>query len=256
MARKRMISPEIWQSEDFSKLSPLARLIFIGMFSHADDEGRGRAKATYLKSIICPYDEDLRIADIEKSLDDIAAYMSVVFYSHNENEYYELTNWSLWQKVDKPQKSRIPGCEEHASVIIRRTFGERSGNNQRTVSPNRIKENRKEDKGIEENVYSSEQTAQELPVISLPLNDGSEYPITGNDVTEWSILYPAVDVMQELRNMRGWLSSNPKRRKTKSGIRRFITNWLCREQDKGKSVKPTAGSGNPFVDMLKEGDVL
>ena len=51
-------------------------------------------------------------------------------------------------------------------------------------------------KGIEENVYSSEQTAQEPPVISLPLNDGSEYPITGNEVTEWSILYPAVDVMQ------------------------------------------------------------
>lgn len=117
------------------------------------------------------------------------------------------------------------------------------------------KREKKEDKE-EDVIYSSEQTAQEPPVISLPLNDGSEYPITGNEVTEWSILYPAVDVMQELRNMRGWLSSNPKRRKTKSGIRRFITNWLCREQDKGMPVKPTAGSGNPFVDMLKEGDVL
>ena len=42
MARKRMIDPNIWDSEDFSKLSILGRLLFIGMFSNADDEGRGK----------------------------------------------------------------------------------------------------------------------------------------------------------------------------------------------------------------------
>ena len=52
MARKRMIDPNIWESEDFSKLSVLARLVFIGIFSNADDDGRGRGKSAYLKSII------------------------------------------------------------------------------------------------------------------------------------------------------------------------------------------------------------
>ncbi len=33
MARKRMIDPNIWQSEDFSKLSTLGKLVFIGLFS-------------------------------------------------------------------------------------------------------------------------------------------------------------------------------------------------------------------------------
>ena len=41
MARKRMIDPAIWQSQDFSRLSMLAKLVFIGLFSYADDEGRG-----------------------------------------------------------------------------------------------------------------------------------------------------------------------------------------------------------------------
>ena len=254
MARKRMISPEIWQSEDFSKLSPLERLIFIGMFSHADDEGRGRAKAAYLKSIICPYDEGLRIADVEKSLDNIAANMSVVFYSHDDNEYYELTNWSLWQKVDKPQKSRIPGYEKDVSTIIRGTFGECSANIRGTFSPNRIEKNITEYKGTEENVYSSEQEAHEPYVIALPLNDNTEYPVLEKDAVEWGVLYPAVDVMQELRNMRGWLSSNPKRRKTRAGIKRFIINWLCREQDKGRKINNAGVSGNPFADMLYEGN--
>lgn len=52
MARRRMIDPNIWQSEDFSKLSTLAKLVFIGLFSQADDEGRGRAKPIYIKSIL------------------------------------------------------------------------------------------------------------------------------------------------------------------------------------------------------------
>lgn len=75
------------------------------------------------------------------------------------------------------------------------------------------------------------------PVIVLPLNHG-EHTVTEDDVREYMQLYPAVDVMQELRNMRGWLISNPGRRKTSKGIRTFITTWLSKRQD-----KPTARSG-------------
>jgi hypothetical protein len=73
------------------------------------------------------------------------------------------------------------------------------------------------------------------PVITMPLNTGMEYPITVAQVMEWSELFPAVDVMQQLRAMRAWLLSNPKKRKTKSGIARFITSWLSRDQDRGGS---------------------
>lgn len=147
MARKRMISPDIWQSEDFSKLSTLAKVVFIGMFSNADDEGRGRGKAVYLKSIIFPYDETIRVADIDKTLSEISSNMSVIFYSHNENVYYELTNWTIWQKVEKPQISKIPAFDEN-DKSFQLLFGEQSGNNQRVVplNKNRIEkeENRKE----------------------------------------------------------------------------------------------------------------
>lgn len=76
-------------------------------------------------------------------------------------------------------------------------------------------------------------TPDQQPFISLLLNDKSEYPVFQEQVDSWSELYPAVDVPQELRKMRGWCDANPSKRKTKRGILRFINNWLSGEQDKG-----------------------
>lgn len=83
----------------------------------------------------------------------------------------------------------------------------------------------------------SASTPPEPPVFSLPLNDGTEHPVTKDDFDKYVDLYPSVDVMQQLRNMYGWLDSHRNRRKTKSGIKGFITTWLAKEQDKG-GVKP------------------
>lgn len=68
--------------------------------------------------------------------------------------------------------------------------------------------------------------------ISLPLRDGREFPVSAKLVAEFDPLYPAVDVPQTLREMRGWLIGNPSRRKTRRGIMRFITAWLQGEQEK------------------------
>ncbi len=69
-------------------------------------------------------------------------------------------------------------------------------------------------------------------VISILLNDKTEYPITEADVATWKELYQAVDIMQELRKMKGWADANPSKRKTRGGIKRFINAWLAKEQDK------------------------
>lgn len=75
-------------------------------------------------------------------------------------------------------------------------------------------------------------------IISLILNDKTEYSITQTQIDGWVQLYPAVDILQELRKMKGWLDANPSKRKTKRGILRFVNNWLSREQDRGGHQKP------------------
>lgn len=79
-------------------------------------------------------------------------------------------------------------------------------------------------------------------IISLLLNDKTEYGVTKSYIEKLAELYPAVDIIQELRKMKGWLDSNPMKRKTRRGINRFINSWLSREQDKG-GVKSYGADG-------------
>ncbi len=92
----------------------------------------------------------------------------------------------------------------------------------------------------------------EPPFITLPLLDGTEYPVTQAEVDQMAGLYLAIDVPQAYRNMRAWLLNNPKNRKTKAGIKRFVNNWLSGDQNRArpersggysKPGKPPMGSG-------------
>lgn len=149
MARKRMIDPSIWINEDFGSLSILAKLVFIGLFSIADDEGRGKASPAYIKAVLFPYNDDLRIADVEKTLSEISSKMSVIFYSCDENMYYTLTSWNMWQKIDKPSQSKLP---EYNPETMTTLFDEHSTNIRRVLSPNRKEKKRIEKKGREKEI--------------------------------------------------------------------------------------------------------
>lgn len=143
-----MISPEIWESQNFSSLSDLAKIVFISLFSHADDEGRGVAKPSYITNITFPYDENRRVADIKKALLEIALRMSTQFYSVNGNEYYAMSNWKRWQKIDKPSKSKLPPppkMGEGGDILNSDQFDEHSANTPRTFdepSPNKDNKNK------------------------------------------------------------------------------------------------------------------
>lgn len=67
---------------------------------------------------------------------------------------------------------------------------------------------------------------------ALPLNDGTVYRITKEQIGKWARAYPAVDVPIEIRKLNCWLDANPKKRKTRNGIARAIVNWLSRAQDR------------------------
>jgi hypothetical protein len=84
---------------------------------------------------------------------------------------------------------------------------------------------------------STEKEAEEEAVINIPLNAG-EYGVKQSQIDSWQELYPNVDVMQQLRSMKGWAQVNPRKRKTRNGVERFINSWLSAEQNKGS--RPSA----------------
>lgn len=72
--------------------------------------------------------------------------------------------------------------------------------------------------------------AQADVFIKLPLINGDDFLVTKDYVKELKDLYPAVDVEQALRGMRGWLDSNPRNKKTPQKYE------IARVIDKLKSV--------------------
>ena len=138
MARRRMIDPNIWASEDMGKLTLRQRLIVIGLFSNADDYGKGKAKPAYVRSTIFPYD-DIPLHDIIDDLETIRAVVSIDLYEVEGNSYYKFIHWDKWQTVQKPQKSIIPESVQNDSLLI-----------PYQLSPKGKEEKGKEEKGKEE----------------------------------------------------------------------------------------------------------
>lgn len=83
---------------------------------------------------------------------------------------------------------------------------------------------------------------------NIPLNDGSCYNVPMENIEVYKKLYPKVDVEQALRNMIGWSMSAGANRKTRRGIKRFITNWLSSDQDRGRARKPTETQKPVYAD--------
>ena len=88
----------------------------------------------------------------------------------------------------------------------------------------------------ENNKYNNNIINNIIISIELPLNDNSMYAISEEKVEQWQQVYQAIDVKNELEKMKCWLNANPKNRKTRKGIERFIVAWLSRSQDKAPRV--------------------
>lgn len=104
MARIRTVKPEIWTDEKFVELSPLARLLFIGLWNFADDYGRMQYSPTRIKLQILPADS----AEPSQLLDELRQKSLLVVYSIDGKEYLQINGWEEHQKIDKRSASKYP----------------------------------------------------------------------------------------------------------------------------------------------------
>ena len=78
---------------------------------------------------------------------------------------------------------------------------------------------------------------------SLPLSGGQSYAIPEIKSAEWQRLYPNVDVLSELRAMRGWLLLRPEKQRTAPETERFIHYWLSNAMRRAAQAPPYANPG-------------
>lgn len=106
MARIRTIKPEFWTNEKVLGCSPIARLLFIGMWNFSDDTGRMQFSPKTLKAQIFPGD-DIGLDDIARMIDELSSNGLLQIYFIEDKGYLSVLGWNH-QKIDKPQKSKYP----------------------------------------------------------------------------------------------------------------------------------------------------
>ena len=172
---------------------------------------------------------------------DVEAVLSEFFVLTDEGWTHTRCDEEIEKMQDKQAKARKSA---QASVNARRANVERSLQEQSTDVQRSL------DKSVTDvelptptptptpvlkNTFSPDLLPESKPDVPtgflIPLNDGTEYPISERDLTEWEKAYLAVNVKQELREIRTWSLANKTKRKTKNGVLRFIVAWLAKAQD-------------------------
>lgn len=160
--------------------------------------------------------------------------------------YFDLMQPTLDKSKIRAESGRKGGERSKREAKEKQNVSKTEANAKQTPPMEKEKEKEKE-KDIKDFCAERPQERRSTPpVIEIPLNDGTEHGVTEEDIAEYQKLYPAVDIIQELRNMRGWCQDNPTRKKTKSGIRRFIGGWLSKQQDRSRASPQKPKDQNRF----------
>ena len=121
MARIRTIKPEFWSDERIVELDFWIRLLFVGLWNFADDEGRMVRSEKRIKMQIFPGDSP----NIQGGLNELSRAGLIECYVIDGVEYLHIPTFLKHQRVDHPSKSKIPpppSKKTGASSNARRTL--------------------------------------------------------------------------------------------------------------------------------------
>lgn len=113
MARSRNIKPGFFVNADLVELPPLVRLLFIGLWTLADREGRLEDRPAQIKMQVLPGDD----IDTGQALDLLGASTFITRYEVGGKRYIQISNFGKHQNPHvKEPKSVIPPLDVNAKV--------------------------------------------------------------------------------------------------------------------------------------------
>ncbi len=104
MPRIRCIKPEFWSDDKVMELSIQARLLFIGLWNFADDNGVVENKPRQIKARIFPGDD----IDVVPLIEELARVGVIYLYEVDGVPYLIIKNLTKHQVIDRRRKSSLP----------------------------------------------------------------------------------------------------------------------------------------------------
>lgn len=104
MARSRNIKPGFFTNDELAECQPLARILFAGLWTIADKEGRLDDRPKKIKAMVLPFDD----VDCDALLQQLHQHKFINRYQVKGDSYIQVSNW---------KKHQNPHCKEAASEI-------------------------------------------------------------------------------------------------------------------------------------------
>ncbi len=231
MAKRRMLSLELMRSDEFLDLSAGSQLLYVHLTVEADDDG-----------FLCGKKRILAMLGLPAAAFD--ALVSSGFIIAFPSGAAVITHWPLLNKVPKDRYVPTRFVEEKNRLQLVPGVGYALKTEEETESETVAAEKNppKEPGSITGSApvplepSANKSAAPEIDpdtVETLPVSGGS-YPVKKAEAEAWRRLYPGVDVVSELRSMRGWLLAHPEKQKTADQIGRFVNYWLMNAQTRAR----------------------
>lgn len=121
MARIRTIKPEFWRSPDIMQLDHFQRLLYIGLWNLADDEGRGEYNAAAIAADLFLSEYSLNphgvLTQVETAFTEYSNSGMVRLYRVKNRQYFEIVNWLEHQRINRPSASKFPAYDQREQEI-------------------------------------------------------------------------------------------------------------------------------------------
>ena len=236
----RILKDSILTDKAFNSLTLTEESIYHRLLVSADDYGVFYADPILLLRILYPRKTDVTEEAIREGLDHMEEAGIITRYTAEGEDYLKICSWENNQRL-RNSRHKFPVPEEEAPAPAPEPEKE---------AKEKAEQEKPAGHTTGKKAADTEPKDAEEIVIQLPLNDNSAYNVTREEITEFSSLYPAVDVLQEYRGMKAWCMSNPHKRKTRNGIKKFINGWLASAQKQNQNVPPASPKPlpvNPFL---------
>jgi len=117
LARIRTIKPEFWSDERLSECSLSARLLFIGLISFADDDGRLDYSPARLRMQIFPCGS-ATATQLSEWFRELREHSLIRVYLVDSRDYLDIPGFTKHQRINRPTPSKIPPYSVSAHVPL------------------------------------------------------------------------------------------------------------------------------------------
>lgn len=115
MARSRNIKPGFFTNDQLAELPALTRLLFVGLWTIADREGRLEDRPKKIKAEAMPYDS----FDCDDALSELQSSGFIIRYTTGGIKVIQVVNWCKHQNPHvKEQPSTLPEQERHQTSTV------------------------------------------------------------------------------------------------------------------------------------------